>query len=123
MRWLPWSEESLAKAKAEDKPLLISIGYAACHWCHVMAHETFEDEAAAAVMNEHFICIKVDREERPDIDQIYMEAVQMMTGGGAGRSTVSPCRTAARFTAAPIIRAAAGLPMRKCLARIPRQPP
>jgi hypothetical protein len=82
VRWLPWSKETLAKAQAEDKPLLISIGYAACHWCHVMAHETFEDEAAASVMNAHFICIKVDREERPDIDQIYMEATQMMTGGG-----------------------------------------
>ncbi|HUV16757.1 MAG TPA: thioredoxin domain-containing protein [Pelolinea sp.] len=80
--WLPWSEETLARAQREDKPLLISIGYAACHWCHVMAHETFEDEAAAKVMNDNFICIKVDREERPDIDQIYMDAVQMMTGSG-----------------------------------------
>lgn len=82
VHWQPWSEETLQKAQEENKPLLISIGYAACHWCHVMAHETFEDQAAADVMNEHFICVKVDREERPDIDQIYMEAVQAMTGGG-----------------------------------------
>jgi hypothetical protein len=82
VNWQPWSQETLKIAQEEDKPLLISIGYAACHWCHVMAHETFENDAAADVMNEHFICIKVDREERPDIDQIYMEAVQLMTGGG-----------------------------------------
>jgi hypothetical protein len=82
VNWRPWSEEALKLAQEEDKPLLISIGYAACHWCHVMAHESFENDAAAAVMNEHFICIKVDREERPDIDQIYMDAVQMITGGG-----------------------------------------
>ena len=82
VNWRPWSQETLKLAQDEDKPLLISIGYAACHWCHVMAHETFENDAAAAVMNEHFICVKVDREERPDIDQIYMDAVQLMTGGG-----------------------------------------
>jgi len=82
VHWQPWSEESLALAKDMDKPLLISIGYAACHWCHVMAHETFEDEASARIMNDHFICIKVDREERPDIDAVYMQAVQMMTGSG-----------------------------------------
>lgn len=80
--WYPWGEEALAKAKAENKLLIISVGYAACHWCHVMEHETFEDSAAAAVMNAHFISIKVDREERPDIDQIYMTAVQLMTGQG-----------------------------------------
>ena len=80
--WYPWGPEALAKAKAEDKPILLSIGYAACHWCHVMAHESFEDEATAAMMNEHFINIKVDREERPDIDQIYMNAVVAMTRQG-----------------------------------------
>ena len=80
--WFPWGAEALAKAKAEDKPLLVSIGYSACHWCHVMAHESFEDEYIAKLMNEHFICIKVDREERPDLDQIYMEAVQMMNSHG-----------------------------------------
>ncbi|HEX5051441.1 MAG TPA: thioredoxin domain-containing protein [Planctomycetota bacterium] len=76
--WYPWGAEALAAAKAQDKPIFLSIGYAACHWCHVMAHESFEDPAIAAVMNEHFICIKVDREERPDIDEIYMGAVQAM---------------------------------------------
>ena len=80
--WMPWNDETLAKAKAENKPLLISIGYSACHWCHVMEHESFEDTAVAAIMNENFICIKIDREERPDIDQIYMNAVQIMTGRG-----------------------------------------
>lgn len=80
--WYPWGEEALAKAKAENKPLLISIGYSACHWCHVMEHESFEDEKVAQRMNELFVCIKVDREERPDIDQIYMDAVQLMTRRG-----------------------------------------
>ncbi|MBC7878697.1 MAG: thioredoxin domain-containing protein [Anaerolineales bacterium] len=80
--WYPWGEEALAKAKAEDKPIFLSIGYAACHWCHVMAHESFEDEGTAAFMNEHFINVKVDREERPDIDSIYMQAVIAMTGSG-----------------------------------------
>ena len=80
--WVPWREEYLQRAKTENKLLLISIGYAACHWCHVMEHESFEDAKVAAVMNEHFINIKVDREERPDVDQIYMDALQMMTGSG-----------------------------------------
>ncbi len=80
--WYPWGQEALIKAKNENKLLLISIGYSACHWCHVMEHESFEDESVAAIMNEHFVCIKVDREERPDIDQIYMNAVQLMTGSG-----------------------------------------
>lgn len=80
--WYPWGEEALARAKAENKPMLISVGYAACHWCHVMEHESFEDEEVAALMNEHFICIKVDREERPDVDKVYMDAVQLMTGRG-----------------------------------------
>src|SRR5215211_6294521 len=73
--WYPWGEEALTKSRTEDKPILLSVGYAACHWCHVMAHESFEDEATAAVMNELFVNIKVDREERPDIDQIYMSAL------------------------------------------------
>jgi uncharacterized protein YyaL (SSP411 family) len=80
--WYPWGEEALVKAKAEDKPIFLSIGYSACHWCHVMAHESFEDEGVAAVLNEHFVSIKVDREERPDLDRIYMNAVQAMTGSG-----------------------------------------
>ncbi len=80
--WYPWGEEALTRAKTEDKPILVSIGYAACHWCHVMERESFEDTAVARIMNEHFICIKIDREERPDIDNIYMEAVQVITGSG-----------------------------------------
>ena len=80
--WMAWNEESLALAKRENKLILISVGYSSCHWCHVMEHESFEDEEVAALMNEHFINIKVDREERPDIDQIYMNAVQLMTGSG-----------------------------------------
>lgn len=82
VNWHAWNDETLAKAKKENKPLLISIGYSACHWCHVMEHESFEKEDAAKLMNENFICIKIDREERPDIDQIYMNAVQLMTGSG-----------------------------------------
>lgn len=80
--WYPWGEEALAKAKAENKLILVSIGYSACHWCHVMEHESFEDEEVAQIMNAHFVCIKIDREERPDIDQIYMLAVQLITGSG-----------------------------------------
>lgn len=80
--WYPWGEEALQRAIAEDKPILVSIGYAACHWCHVMERESFEDEATARIMNEHFINIKIDREERPDLDHIYMDAVQAMTGAG-----------------------------------------
>ena len=80
--WYPWGDEALQKAKKENKPILISIGYAACHWCHVMEKESFENEEVAAIMNENFINIKIDREERPDLDQIYMDAVQTMTGSG-----------------------------------------
>lgn len=80
--WHPWGKEALDKAKKENKPIFLSVGYAACHWCHVMEHESFENEATAAKLNKHFINIKVDREERPDIDQIYMNAVQIMTGHG-----------------------------------------
>jgi len=82
VNWFPWDDEALALSKKTDKPILLSIGYAACHWCHVMAHESFEDAETAAIMNEHYICIKVDREERPDLDQIYMTFVQMTTGEG-----------------------------------------
>ena len=86
--WYPWGEEALARARREDKPILLSIGYAACHWCHVMAHESFEDEETARVMNELFVNIKVDREERPDLDSIYMQATQAMTGHGGWPMTV-----------------------------------
>ncbi|HZT06004.1 MAG TPA: thioredoxin domain-containing protein [Chloroflexota bacterium] len=86
--WYPWGDDALAKARDEDKPLLLSIGYSACHWCHVMAHESFEDPHTAAIMNERFVNVKVDREERPDLDQIYMTAVQGMTGQGGWPMTV-----------------------------------
>ncbi|MBX3242715.1 MAG: thioredoxin domain-containing protein [Chitinophagaceae bacterium] len=82
VQWYPWGETALQKAIAEDKPILVSIGYAACHWCHVMERESFEDEDTAAFMNKHFINIKIDREERPDLDHIYMNAVQTLTGSG-----------------------------------------
>ena len=89
VEWYPWGEEALNRARDEDKPILLSIGYAACHWCHVMAHESFEDPATAAIMNRHFINIKVDREERPDLDSIYMSAVTAMTGQGGWPMTVA----------------------------------
>ena len=84
--WYPWGPEALERARREDKPIFLSIGYSTCHWCHVMAHESFEDENIAALMNKHFINIKVDREERPDLDETYMTAVQLMTGRGDRRT-------------------------------------
>jgi uncharacterized protein YyaL (SSP411 family) len=86
--WYPWGEEAFAKARAEDKPVLLSVGYAACHWCHVMEHESFEDEETAALMNERFVSVKVDREERPDVDSLYMDAVVALTGHGGWPMTV-----------------------------------
>ncbi len=86
--WYPWGEEAFAAAREQDKPVFLSIGYATCHWCHVMAHESFENREAAKLLNEAFICIKVDREERPDIDQIYMTVCQMMTGQGGWPLTI-----------------------------------
>ena len=80
--WFPWGEEALALARETDRPLLVSIGYSACHWCHVMERESFEDPHVAELMNEHYVCVKVDREERPDVDAIYMDALQAMTGHG-----------------------------------------
>ena len=82
--WYPWGDEALERAKIEDRPIFLSVGYASCHWCHVMEHESFEDDSVAAMLNEHFIAIKVDREQRPDIDQIYMTAVRAFTRGGGG---------------------------------------
>ncbi len=82
VNWYPWGTEALQKARDENKLILVSIGYSACHWCHVMEHESFEDESVATVMNEYFVCIKVDREERPDVDQVYMSAIQLMSGRG-----------------------------------------
>jgi uncharacterized protein YyaL (SSP411 family) len=86
--WYPWGDEALERAKSEDRPILLSVGYAACHWCHVMEHESFEDSETAALMNERFVCVKVDREERPDVDGLYMEAVVTMTGQGGWPMTV-----------------------------------
>ena len=88
VNWFPWGDDALQKAKEEDKPILLSIGYSACHWCHVMEHESFEDTSIAEQMNNNFINIKVDREERPDLDQIYMSAVQLMTGSGGWPLTI-----------------------------------
>ncbi|HMM42704.1 MAG TPA: thioredoxin domain-containing protein, partial [Thermomicrobiales bacterium] len=86
--WYPWGDEALERARAEDKPILLSIGYSACHWCHVMAHESFEDDEIAALMNRLYVNIKVDREERPDLDSIYMTATQLLTGHGGWPMTV-----------------------------------
>lgn len=88
VNWYPWSDDAFEEARTRNVPVLLSVGYAACHWCHVMEHESFEDPATAQVMNDHFVCIKVDREERPDIDSVYMEAVQAMTGQGGWPMTV-----------------------------------
>jgi len=86
--WYAWGDEAFARARAEDKPILLSVGYSACHWCHVMERESFENREIAEVMNPHFVSVKVDREERPDVDQIYMQAVQSMTGHGGWPMTV-----------------------------------
>ena len=86
--WYPWGEEALERARADDKPILLSVGYSACHWCHVMERESFENPDIAAQMNDRFVSVKVDREERPDIDSIYMTAVQAMTGHGGWPMTV-----------------------------------
>src|SRR2546421_6034097 len=86
--WYPWGEEAFEKAARENKPLFLSIGYSTCHWCHVMERESFENDEIARLMNERFVCIKVDREERPDIDHVYMSAVQMLAGQGGWPMTV-----------------------------------
>src|SRR5512134_1917519 len=80
--WYPWGEEAFARARARGKPIFLSIGYSTCHWCHVMAHECFENDAIAEILNREFVAIKVDREERPDVDDVYMAAVMHLTGGG-----------------------------------------
>ncbi|HEY7207513.1 MAG TPA: thioredoxin domain-containing protein, partial [Gaiellaceae bacterium] len=86
--WYPWGDEAFARARDEDRPILLSVGYAACHWCHVMEHESFEDTATADLMNEGFVNVKVDREERPDVDAVYMEAVVALTGQGGWPMTM-----------------------------------
>ncbi|NIS61434.1 MAG: DUF255 domain-containing protein, partial [Proteobacteria bacterium] len=86
--WYPWGPEAFEKARKEDKPIFLSIGYSTCHWCHVMAHESFEDPEVARLMNDVFVSVKVDREERPDIDSVYMTVCQMMTGSGGWPLTI-----------------------------------
>ena len=86
--WYPWGDEAFEVARATDRPVLLSVGYSACHWCHVMAHESFEDSATASEINAAFVAVKVDREERPDVDAVYMEAVQAMSGRGGWPMTV-----------------------------------
>lgn len=88
VNWYPWCNEAFECAKAEDKPIFLSIGYSTCHWCHVMAHESFEDDRVAKILNRYFICIKVDKEERPDIDSIYMFVCQAFTGSGGWPTTI-----------------------------------
>ncbi len=88
VNWYPWGKEAFAKAKEEDKPIFLSIGYSTCHWCHVMAYESFEDEEVANLLNQHFVSIKVDREERPDVDAVYMAACQALTGSGGWPLTI-----------------------------------
>jgi uncharacterized protein YyaL (SSP411 family) len=97
--WWEWSEDAFAEARRRDVPILLSVGYAACHWCHVMAHESFEDEQVAAVLNENFVSIKVDREERPDIDAVYMDATAALTGSGGWPMTCLLDHTGAPFYA------------------------
>src|SRR5258706_11282867 len=106
--WYPWGPEALARAKAEDRLIFLSIGYAACHWCHVMAHESFEDPATAALMNEHFVNIKVDREERPDLDDLYMLATQLMSGSGGWPMSVWLTPALEPFYAGAFVRPQAG---------------
>lgn len=88
VHWYPWCSEAFRKAEEEDKPVFLSIGYSTCHWCHVMAHESFEDERVAKILNEGYVCIKVDREERPDIDAVYMSVCQAVTGSGGWPLTI-----------------------------------
>ena len=102
--WWQWGDEAFAEARARDVPVLLSVGYAACHWCHVMAHESFEDPQTAALMNDNFVAIKVDREERPDVDAVYMTATQAMTGQGGWPMTVFLTPDREPFFAAPTSR-------------------
>ena len=101
VHWWSWSDDAFAAAAERQVPVFLSVGYAACHWCHVMAHESFEDEMTAAMMNEHFVAIKVDREERPDVDAVYMQATQALTGQGGWPMSVFRRQTASPSTPAP----------------------
>ena len=101
--WYPWGPEALERARAEDKPILLSVGYSACHWCHVMAHESFEDPVVAELMNQRYVCVKVDREERPDLDRIYQTAHQLLTQRGGGcRCANAATRSAPSFAASSL---------------------
>jgi len=104
VHWQQWTPEALAEAAARDVPILLSIGYAACHWCHVMAHESFEDNEVAAAMNDGFVNIKVDREERPDLDAVYMNATVALTGQGLADDVLPHSRRPAVLSAGPITR-------------------
>ena len=104
VHWQPWSEGALARATSENKPILLSIGYAACHWCHVMAHESFESDTIADLMNEQFVCIKVDREERPDVDSIYQPVLGMMGEHGGWPLTIFLTPNWEPYLGAPIFR-------------------
>ncbi|NJN14164.1 MAG: thioredoxin domain-containing protein [Planctomycetes bacterium] len=104
--WWPWCDEAFEKARRENKPVFLSIGYSSCHWCHVMEHESFADEAVAAYLNEHYVCVKVDREERPDVDEVYMSAVQLMRIPGDGPSRSGSPPTASPSWAGPTSRPA-----------------
>jgi uncharacterized protein YyaL (SSP411 family) len=99
VKWFPWGEEAFEKARRENKPIFLSIGYSTCHWCHVMAHESFEDVATAEIMNREFVNIKVDREERPDVDRVYMTFVQATTGGGGWPMSVWLLHSSNRLSA------------------------
>ena len=102
VHWWPWSDEAFAEAAERQVPVFLSVGYAACHWCHVMAHESFEDERTASMINEHFVAIKVDREERPDVDAVYMQATQALTGQGGWPMSVFLTPDASLSTPEPI---------------------
>ena len=106
--WFEWGPEAFAEARRRDVPLLLSVGYAACHWCHVMAHESFEDDVVAALMNESFVNVKVDREERPDVDAVYLEAVTATTGHAGWPMTVFADTDGRPFLAGTLLPAAAG---------------
>lgn len=114
----PWGDAAFEAARTQNKPVLVSIGYSACHWCHVMAHECFENDYIADLMNKHFICVKVDREERPDVDQVYMEAVQMLGQSGGWPLNVFCMPDGRPFLGAPTSRprtmAADAFPGRRC---------
>lgn len=102
--WYPWSDEAFERARTENRPVFLSVGYSTCHWCHVMARESFEDAEVARLLNELFVCVKVDREERPDVDGIYMTVCQIMTGGGGWPLTVLMTPTESLSLPAPTSR-------------------